>query len=113
MSTVTTTTPVPPLQPTSSATAKPNSETAPSELTVVANSKAAINTSASSESVVKTASIATLAIFSGNEIFSVNKVNEIKQAIAEGRFQIDSEKIADTFIEGVIDLLNAQQHSSD
>ena len=37
------------------------------------------------------------------------KVEEIKLAIAEGRFQVDAEKVADGLLETVKDLLNARR----
>lgn len=47
----------------------------------------------------------------GNEKPPVNsaKIQEIKQAISEGRFQINSEAIADRLIESARDLLNGNR----
>jgi len=36
------------------------------------------------------------------------KVNEIKQAMSEGRFKVDTEKVADGLIESVRQMLSAQ-----
>ena len=36
------------------------------------------------------------------------KVNEIKQAMSEGRFKVDTEKVADGLIDSVRQMLNAQ-----
>lgn len=42
-------------------------------------------------------------------VFETKKVEEIKLAIAEGRFQVNSEKVADGLLETVKDLLNARK----
>lgn len=42
-------------------------------------------------------------------VFEAKKVEEIKLAIAEGRFQVDAEKVADGLLETVKDLLNARR----
>lgn len=44
----------------------------------------------------------------GEGSFNEAKVNEIKAAIAEGRFSINPEKIADGLIESVTDLLQVK-----
>ena len=46
---------------------------------------------------------------STDAVFSTSKVNEIKQAIAEGRFQVNSEKVADGLLQGVVTLLGTRQ----
>lgn len=38
------------------------------------------------------------------------KVEEIKQAISEGRFKVNAEKVADSLIESVRQMLSAQTH---
>ena len=40
------------------------------------------------------------------------KVNEIKQAISNGRFQVNPEKVADGLIESVRQMLSAQPQSA-
>ncbi|MBY0574210.1 MAG: flagellar biosynthesis anti-sigma factor FlgM [Undibacterium sp.] len=42
-------------------------------------------------------------------VFEAKKVEEIKLAIAEGRFHVDAEKVADGLLETVKDLLNARR----
>ena len=45
----------------------------------------------------------------GSAVFETKKVEEIKLAISEGRFQVNSEKVANGLLETVKDLLNARQ----
>lgn len=40
------------------------------------------------------------------------KVDEIKQAISEGRFKVNAEKVADSLIESVRQMLDAQPHKA-
>jgi negative regulator of flagellin synthesis FlgM len=42
-------------------------------------------------------------------VFEAKKVEEIKLAISEGRFQVNSEKVADGLLETVKDLLSARK----
>lgn len=42
-------------------------------------------------------------------VFEAKKVEEIKLAISEGRFQVDAEKVADGLLETVKDLLNSRR----
>lgn len=42
-------------------------------------------------------------------VFETKKVEAIKLAISEGRFQVNSEKVADGLLETVKDLLNARK----
>ena len=44
---------------------------------------------------------------SPGEIFDAERVAEIRSAIAEGRFTVDAEKVADKLIESVRELLSA------
>jgi negative regulator of flagellin synthesis FlgM len=46
---------------------------------------------------------------SGNGVFDLNKVNEIKDAIASGRFQINAERIADGLIDSVKNMISARK----
>ena len=45
-------------------------------------------------------------------VFEAKKVEEIRLAISEGRFQVNSEKVADGLLDTVKDLLNARKRSS-
>jgi hypothetical protein len=45
-------------------------------------------------------------------VFEAKKVEEIKLAISEGRFQVNSEKVADGLLETVKDLLSARNADS-
>ncbi len=44
----------------------------------------------------------------GGAVFATKKVEAIKLAISEGRFQVDAEKVADGLLETVKDLLTAR-----
>jgi negative regulator of flagellin synthesis FlgM len=46
---------------------------------------------------------------SGRGVFDANKVEEIKAAIAEGRFQVDPEKVANGLLDTVNDLLHSRK----
>lgn len=43
------------------------------------------------------------------EVFDAKRVEEIKQAISEGRFVVNPEKVADGLLETVRDLLRSKQ----
>jgi negative regulator of flagellin synthesis FlgM len=43
--------------------------------------------------------------FASSEVFDIARVNEIKQAISEGRFTVNPEKIADGLLASVRDLI--------
>ncbi|MES2534880.1 MAG: flagellar biosynthesis anti-sigma factor FlgM [Pseudomonadota bacterium] len=45
----------------------------------------------------------------GAEVFNAEKVEEIKAAIAAGRFQVNSEKVADGLMDAVKDLLQSRK----
>ncbi|MES2071568.1 MAG: flagellar biosynthesis anti-sigma factor FlgM [Pseudomonadota bacterium] len=45
----------------------------------------------------------------GSAVFATKKVEEIKLAISEGRFQVNSEKVADGLLDTVKDLLNSRK----
>ena len=42
-------------------------------------------------------------------VFETKKVEAIKQAISEGKFQVNSEKVADGLLETVKDLINSRK----
>jgi negative regulator of flagellin synthesis FlgM len=46
----------------------------------------------------------------GNEIVDVARVNEIKQAIAEGRFKVNPDVVADRLLKTVQELIGAYRH---
>jgi negative regulator of flagellin synthesis FlgM len=46
---------------------------------------------------------------SNSEVFDSARVEEIKQAISEGRFAVNPEKVADHLLENVRDLLRSRQ----
>jgi negative regulator of flagellin synthesis FlgM len=43
--------------------------------------------------------------FASGEVFDIARVNDIKQAISEGRFSVNPEKIADGLLASVRDLI--------
>lgn len=45
-------------------------------------------------------------------VFEAKKVEEIKLAIAEGRFNVNAEKVADGLLETVKDLLNSRRQAT-
>lgn len=62
-----------------------------------------------SDSVHLSSKLQSLAQSSGNGVFDVKKVEEIKAAIAEGRFQVDPEKVANGLLDTVSDLIRARK----
>jgi negative regulator of flagellin synthesis FlgM len=69
-------------------------------------------TSSDSDSVhlSSTSQLHSLAQLTGSSgVFDTNKVEEIKAAIAEGRFQVDPEKVADGLLDTVTDLLHSRK----
>ncbi|HZW20284.1 flagellar biosynthesis anti-sigma factor FlgM [Noviherbaspirillum sp.] len=45
----------------------------------------------------------------GASVFDAKKVEEIKAAIAEGRFQVDAEKVANGLLDTVSDLIRSRK----
>jgi len=116
MSTIDTTS-SPPLQPAGSPLTKGNSgATEISTATNNGTSSATTSTSnaATASTVTNLSSISTQlqaaqAATGTDSVFSTSKVNEIKLAISEGRFQVNSEKVADGLLDSVHDLLGSRQ----
>ncbi|MET3108468.1 negative regulator of flagellin synthesis FlgM [Oxalobacteraceae bacterium GrIS 2.11] len=98
-----------PLQPSSSPSAKSTAGAA--DVAASTSNNASATAGAASTAAAKTSSsVATIstiatqlqaaqAASSGDEVFSTSKVNEIKQAISEGRFQVNSARVADGLLE--------------
>jgi len=122
MTTISNTTSTPPLPPANAPLAKQNS--GPADVATSTNNTASTSTAASttatttsnSSSVTSLSTISTQlqaaqAASSSDAVFSTSKVNEIKQAISEGRFSVNSEKVADGLLDSVHDLLGSRQRS--
>lgn len=121
MTTISNTTSTPPLPPANAPLAKQNSGTA--DVATSTNNTASTSTAASttattsnSSSVTSLSTISTQlqaaqAASSSDAVFSTSKVNEIKQAISEGRFSVNSEKVADGLLDSVHDLLGSRQRN--
>jgi len=118
MTTIDNATSSPPLPPANSPLNKQNSGTSDVSNTTssptggTTSTAGASTAAASSSSVTTTISTqlqAVQAASSSDAVFSTNKVNEIKQAISEGRFEVNSAKVADGLLDSVHDLLGSRQ----
>ena len=47
-----------------------------------------------------------------NEVFDSQKVEHIKTAIAEGRFQVNAQAVADSLLNTALDLIHAQANDA-
>ena len=62
-----------------------------------------------SDTVRLSSKLESLAQVGGNSVFDAKKVDEIKAAIAEGRFQVDAEKVANGLLDTVNDLIRTRK----
>ena len=64
---------------------------------------------AKSDNVHLSSKLQSLSQLGGSAVFDANKVEEIKAAIAEGRFQVDPEKVANGLLDTVNDLIHSRK----
>jgi negative regulator of flagellin synthesis FlgM len=79
-------------------------------MTVIRFGQKAPETAASSDQVKLSAQLQDIEKkLAHGEVFDARRVEEIKQAISEGRFVVNPEKVADGLLETVRDLLRSKQ----
>jgi negative regulator of flagellin synthesis FlgM len=117
MTTINNATSSPPIAPAGSPLAKPGSGAADVTTSTNASTSNATNTAANATTGSSVTSLSTIstqlqaaqAATASDAVFSTSKVNEIKLAISEGRFQVNSEKVANALLDSVHDLLGSRQ----
>lgn len=125
MATVSNTTSTPPLPVNSTPAIKPNIGAPTNDVATSTNNatnagaasgtataSATASSSVTTLSTISTQLQAAQAASSSDAVFSTSKVNEIKLAISEGRFQVNSAKVADGLLDSVHDLLNSRRQSN-
>lgn len=121
MTTIDNATSSPPIQPTSTSVNRTNAgstdATSGNAATNSASSAATSSASsagnaAASSTVTSLSSISTqlqaAKVAAGDAVFSTDKVNEIKAAIANGQFKVNSDKVASALLDSVHDLLGSR-----
>ena len=117
MTTINSATSSPPLQPAGAQLNKTNAATSDATTSANTGAGAAATTAASTSGSSSVTSLSTIstqlqaaqASTASDAVYSTSKVNEIKLAISEGRFQVNSEKVANGLLDSVHDLLGSRQ----
>ena len=108
------------VQPASSPPVKPNSGAPAGDVATNASNAATTGSASGAGNAPTSSTVTTIstistqlqaaqATSSSDAVFSSNKVSEIKLAISEGRFQVNSEKVANGLLESVSELLNSRR----
>jgi negative regulator of flagellin synthesis FlgM len=108
------------IQPANTPAAKPNTGTA--DVATSTNNAASTTSTSGAAAAPTSSSVTNLSTIStqiqaaqatsgSDAVFSTSKVSEIKQAISEGRFQVNSAKVADGLLDSVHDLLGSRSRN--